>query len=149
MFNTKIASITLWVLMAVALVVLILFFVGGTTPETAGLALSEPKFTTLALQLAYVYFAIAVLLTIGFPLIGIFTHPKGTGGFLIAGLVFIGIFVISFLLASNEPIPGVVNPANIPGPIKWVDTGLIACYFFLFLAFLGIIYSELSGIFRK
>jgi len=135
--------------MAVALVILILFFVGGTTPETAGLALSEPKFTTLALQLAYIYFGIAVLLAIGFPLIGIFTHPKGAGGFLIGGLVFVVIFVVAFLLASNEPIPGVVNAANVPGPIKFVDTGLIACYILLFFAFLGIVFSEISGVLRK
>lgn len=149
MFNTRIASIALYVLLAVAVAMLILFFVGGNTPETAGLALPEPIFTNVALQLAYVYFAIAAILAVGIPLIGIVTHPKGTSGLLIGGLVFVAVFVVAYFLASNEPIPDVVNKANVAGPIKWVDTGLIAMYIFGAVAFLGIIYTEVAGTFNR
>jgi hypothetical protein len=149
MFNSRIASIVLYILLAIAVAVFVLFFVGGTTPETAGLLLQEPKFTTPALQLAYVYFGIAALLAVGFPIIGIIAHPKGTGGLLIGILMFIAVFVVSYFLASNEPIPNMVNKANVAGPIKFVDTGLIACYIFLFGAILGIVYTEIAGMLSK
>ena len=149
MFNSRISSIILYILLAVAVVVLIIFFVGGPTPETEGLQLQEPKFINPALQLAYVYFAIAALLAVAFPIAGIISSPKGTVGLLIGIAFFVAVFVVAYLLASNEPIPNLVNKANVEGPIKIVDTGLIACYIFGFVAFLGIIYTEISGILSK
>lgn len=149
MFNSRISSIVLYVLLAVGAIMLVLFFVGGVTPETAGSQLTEPKFTETALKLAYIYFGAAAILALLFPIIGIFSNPKGTLGALLYLLVFVGVFIVAYLLASNEVLPNLDNKANVAGSIKLVDAGLLSTYIFGGIAFLGIAITEIAGIFRK
>jgi uncharacterized membrane protein YkvI len=149
MFNSKISSIVLYILLAVAVGILILFFVGGITPETAGLLLQEPKYTDLALRLSYVYFGIAAVIALAIPIFDVIRQPKGAGGLLVGILLFVAVFVISYLLSSNETIPNMVNAGNVESTIKLVDTGLIATYIFGGVAFLGIFFTEIFGMLNK
>ncbi|MBN2275521.1 MAG: hypothetical protein JXK95_14405 [Bacteroidales bacterium] len=149
MFNSRIASIVLYILLALGAALLIIFFVAGPTPQTEGTPLEEPKFTDLALKFAYVYFAIAAVLAVLFPILDVIAHPKGAGGLLIAVLFFVGVFLLAYFLSSDKVLPDMVNAANVPERIKLVDTGLLACYIFGGVAFLGIFFTEISGIFNK
>jgi hypothetical protein len=119
------------------------------TKISAGLQQTEPKFTETALRLAYGFFGLAALLAVIFPILSIFSNPKGAISVLIYLLVFVGVFVLAYLLASNEVLPNLDIKANVAGSIRFVDAGLIAVYIFGAIAFMGIAVTEIAGIFRK
>ncbi|HJX71986.1 MAG TPA: hypothetical protein VJ346_08540 [Bacteroidales bacterium] len=142
----RIISILLYVLLGIGLIVAILFYFGGVVPGTKGTSLAEPLITDKALILSYIYFGIAALLTLIFPVIYIITHPKKVKGALLSVLFFAVIMIVGYLLGSGSKLPD--NPDISTTTMKLVDSGLIAAYIFLGLAFIGILYSEISSIFR-
>ncbi len=149
MFSQKVSSIILYLLLAIGAVALILFFWLGVTPETANLKNKEFYFTDEALLLSYVFVAIAAILAIVFPVINIFSHPKGAIGVVVALIVFAGVLALAYVFSSNEIIPGLNHSGNVEGTVRLVDAGLKACYIFGAVAFLGIIITEIGGIFGK
>jgi hypothetical protein len=149
MFSQKISSIILYILLAIAAVALILFFWLGVTPETANLKNKEFYFTDEALMLSYIFVAIAAILAVAFPIINIFSHPKGALGVVVALLVFVGVLALAYVFSSSETIPGLNLSGNVESTVKLVDAGLKACYIFGAVAFLGIIFTEIGGIFGK
>ena len=148
MSNTyrRIISIFLYVLLGVALIVGIIFYFGDVVPGTKGTSLQEPLIADEFLILSYIYFGIAALLTVIFPVIYIITHPKKVKTALLSILFFAAILIIGYLLGSGNKFAD--QPEISSTTMKLVDSGLIAAYVFLGLAFVGILYSEISGIFR-
>ncbi len=142
----KIATILFYVLMAVAVIFGLIFYLGKVVPGTKGTNMEEPLITNKFLVLTYIYFGIAALLTILFPVIYIITHPTKVKGVLISLLAFALIVLIAYLMSSGKQLPD--NPEISTTTMKLVDTGLKSSYIFLALAFIGILYSELSSIFR-
>ena len=142
----KIVSIFLYVLLAVALIFGLIFYFGKVVPGTKGTNMEEPLITNQFLVLAYIYFGITAVLTIIFPIINLITHPKKAKGFLVSLLAFAVVVLIGFLLSSGKPMAD--NPDISTTTLKLVDMGLKSCYIFLGLAFVGILFSELSSIFR-
>lgn len=136
----------LYILLAIGFVFGIIFYVGDVVPGTKGTSLEEPLITDNFLILAYIYFGIAAVLALIFPVIYIVTHPKKVKNVLLGILVFAIIIVIGYLLGSDKQLAS--NPDVSVTTMKLVDSGLKAAYIFLGLAFIGVIYSEISGIFR-
>ncbi len=69
MQNYKLISkITLWVLLAIGIIVSIMFYAGGSqgSLEVAGDFLDIPKFSDLMLNWNYILFALACICTLGF-----------------------------------------------------------------------------------
>lgn len=149
MFSQKISSIILYLLLAIGAVALILFFWLGVTPETASLKNKEFYFTDEALLLSYIFVAIAAVLAIVFPVINIFSHPKGALGVVVGLLIFVGVIALAYAFSSNEIIPGLNHSGNVESTVKLVDAGLKTCYIFGAVAFLGIIFTEIGGIFGR
>ncbi len=134
---SKLTSYTMYVLLGLGALLVILYYLGAVSEEPI-------------LDLAYIYFGIAAIASIVFPIIYLITNPKGAISIII-GLVLIGIIVlISYFLASDQVmhISGYTGTDNVPGTLKAVGTGLYTMYILFSLSIIAILYSEISSAFK-
>ncbi len=130
-------------LIVVSVIFTILFMIAPATKENMGMV--GPFLTW-----GYVLTGLAIVLSVGLPLIDMIKDPKKLkkAGINI-GLVLL-VFIISVLIASPEALP--VNMENAPptGPTwKWTDTGLIMMYILAFAAFAAIVVGGLVNAIRN
>lgn len=133
----KITSIILYILLGIATVLGVLFYLNYVS--------EEPLIDTM-----YVYVIIASLFAIGFPIYQLFTNPKGAINTLI-GLGVLGIIVlIAYSMASDQVLNlvGYDGPDNVPSTLKAVGTGLITTYILFFLSLLAITVTEIYNAFK-
>ena len=146
----KISAIVLWIIAGLSVIIAGLYFLGGSVPETIGTQFEEKNFTSLILVWAVILFLIAALATLIFSFMNIFSNPKVIKNFLVVLGIAVVLLVLSFLLASAEPL-SVLSP-DVPEPtestLRWVGTGLNATYILALVAFLGIIATEIYRAFR-
>jgi len=125
-------------------------------PEVASVDLSfyekmVYKKTDIALSWGYILVILSALVAIGFSVFHLFENPATMVRTLIS-LVFVAILVgLAYLFGSESPvrIPGYTGTDNRdPQVLRYVDTGLITMYFFLGLALLSILYSEIAKYFK-
>lgn len=134
---TKITSYVLYVFIGLSALLGILFYADATSESPM-------------IYLAYIFFGIAIVTALGFPIIYLVSNPKGAIN-VIFGLVIIGIIIlISYFLSSNQilHITGYSGSDNVPGTLRTVGTGLYAMYLLFFLAIVAILYSEISNVFK-
>lgn len=144
----KTALTILWVLAGVSVVVAGLYYLGGTVDEFTG----EKNFTSVALIWSLILFIIAGIATLAFSFVNVFSNPKTFKSFLIILGLAVGLGIISYLMASAEPIQSLLE-LNLKNPptgttLKWVGTGLNATYILAIVAFFGIIASEVLRAFK-
>ena len=142
---SKITSYVMYVFLGLGALLVILYYLGLSYGGVFSLV-SEG----VILNLAYIYFGIAAITSIMFPIIYLVANPKGAINVII-GLVFIGLVVlISYFLASGQVmhIPSYSGTDNVPGTLKAVGTGLYTMYILFFLSIIAILYSEISGVFK-
>lgn len=144
---SKILSISLYVLLAVSVVFTVVFYMGNKVPGTEGTAFEEPKITENMIIWAYVLFGIAAIAAIIFPLINLIKNPINAKNVLIVIVFFAVIIGVSYLLASSEPISFLKVEAS-ESTLKLVGTGLTIGWIFTIIAFVGILFYEIAGIFR-
>jgi len=143
----KTALTILWILAGASVIVTGLYYLGGTANEVTG----EKNFTSVALVWSIILFIVAGLTTLGFSFLNVFSDPKGLKSFLIILGIAVGLGLVSFLMASSEPIQSLVDLENVdpsPSTMKWVGTGLNATYILALVAFFGIVASEVLRAFK-
>ncbi len=135
--------------MGVSVVFLIFFYFGGTVEGTAGTAAEEPLVTEGFIIWAYILLGLALFFTLIFPTIRMVLSPKNAKKTAI-GLVGIAILVlITFQISSDEPLRlATESEWNTPTVVRWAGTGLGTMYALLVLAFLSILYTEVSRLFK-
>jgi len=106
-----ISKVTLWVLLAIGLIISAMVFLGGNEEgglEVAGDTLSVPVFTNLFLNWNYILLGIAILVTLVFVVAGFcrqFKADKKKALFKLCILIaFVLLFVICWFLGSPEKI---------------------------------------------
>lgn len=106
-----ISKVTLWVLLAIGIIISALVFLGGNEAEgleVAGDTLSVPVFTNLFLNWNYILLGLAILATLVFVIIGFsrqFQADKKKATFMLCILLaFVLLFVICWFLGSPEEI---------------------------------------------
>ncbi len=144
----KTALLIMWILAGASVIVAALYYLGGTANEVTG----EKNFTSVALVWSLILFIIAGLTTLVFSFLNVFADPKGFKSFLIILGIAIGLGLVSYLMASSEPIQSLLE-LNLKNPptgttLKWVGTGLNATYILAIVAFFGIIASEVLRAFK-
>lgn len=142
----KFTTILLYILFGIGVIFVGLFYFGGVVEGTEGTIYQEPKITNQILTLGAIYFGIAAILALIFPAIyTILNIEKAIYG-IIGVIFFLIILAISYLISNGQPVE-----VNVEVPLitfKLVDAGLIAAYILGGIAFLGIIISELSTLFK-
>jgi hypothetical protein len=141
----KISQIALYIVTIISIVLALLFYFGGH--EEIGIY-SVPNFMNANLAWAGILFIGTVVLTLGFAIEYIVTHPKALKN-AVVGLVGGGIILlISYLLASGDPIGGRNMEEISSSTLKWVGTGLIATGILGVVAIIGVIASEIYRAFQ-
>jgi len=138
----KISSIILYLLLGLSVVIAILYFFGGnsTSPVTT---MVEKRFTNLAMIWCIVLFAIATLITILFSVMNIFASTRTLKSFLVILGIAVVLILVSYLLASSEPLPNVqVDVPPTAATLKLVGAGLTATFILAGVALLSIIVLE-------
>ncbi len=142
----KLVRIIYILLLAISCVFTLLFYAGGT--EVDGLT---PIFTSEFLVWGYILAALGVVVALIFPIFQMIKNPKGAKMSLFAVIALVVIFAVSYLFAPGTPVHFTgagMDKFNVPSLLKNVDTGIIATYIFLGIAFITMIYTEVIKIFR-
>jgi hypothetical protein len=135
-------------------------FAVETTPDVSDIDLSEVMSgyeylvwyrTDIALIWAYILVVLTLIASIVFPLIAVFSNPKGLIR-LVAVLVAAAVLVIiSYAVSSDTPIDiiGYTGTDNSdPGTLKMIDTVLFVTYMLFGLALASILYAIASRAFK-
>ncbi|MDR0737609.1 MAG: hypothetical protein LBF39_00890 [Prevotellaceae bacterium] len=117
-------------LIVISLLILLLFSLDSENAGKVGMFLTW----------AYILLGVAVVAAVGLPLLRTIQNPeklKKVG--IYAGLALV-VLVISILFSSSDPVVGVNLPAEpSSSTLLWTDTGIIATYILLIVAFGSII----------
>ncbi|MCB0395580.1 MAG: hypothetical protein KDD36_02940 [Flavobacteriales bacterium] len=143
--NTKwLIFIPLVISVISAILILVMLFKGDDAVK------ENPGSTVVPLfYITYIVLALCTLGAIVFPIIQIIQHPKNIKTYLIS-LGAIGVvFILSYVMASDVVPAKLATDLSITsGDIKWSGTGLIMFYILLAIAAVGILYSEVSRLFK-
>jgi hypothetical protein len=107
--------------------------------------------TDIALIWAYILVIITMIASIAFPLIAVFSNPKGLIRLLAVLVAAAVLIVISYLLSKDTPIEivGYTGTGNTdPGTLKMIDTVLFVTYMLFGLALASILYAVISRAFK-
>ncbi len=139
---SKILNIVTYVMIAVTVVLLGLFYFGGEVPNQA---YKTPEYTEQLIIWAYTLFIIAAGTAVLFPLVRLITNPKdAVKG--IVGVVALGLIVlVSFYMADDTilNLPGYTGMDNTPGKLVFADTILYTMYFLGVGTILAIVATEI------
>ena len=149
--TSKILQILTWVLMGITVIFALIFYLGEVKPETVGTRLEEPTITQSFLVWAYILFVITAGITLVFSILNFIVNPKGGKKTLVSLLGGVVIIVIAYLLsdATVLDMPFYDGKDNVPGTLKFVDTVMFTAYILAALAFLSIVFSSVSKVFKK
>ena len=146
---SKIINIIQYSILGASVVAVILYYAGGTTPETQGMTIEEKNYTELYLIWSYILFFIAAILAIGFPIVKSFTNPRNLNKALLPLAATVVVILAAYFLSSDEKMDilglGLVDD---PLTLKYSGTVIITAYILMGIAFLSILYSEIRGLFK-
>jgi hypothetical protein len=116
-------------LIVISLLILLLFSLDSENVGKVGMFLTW----------AYILLGVAVAAAVGMPLARTIQNPaklKKVG--IYAGLAVV-VLLISILFSSSDPVVGANLPELSPSTLQWTETGLVATYILLVVAFGSII----------
>jgi hypothetical protein len=146
--SSRLIKILLGLLMVITLVLVVIFYAGPVIDE--GSNLEHPVITETYIYWAYILLGITAGITIIFSLYNMIINPKGAKKSLVALAGAAVLILVAYLLADDSVLnlPHYTGKDNVPETLKMVDTGLFTAYLLLGLAFVAIIYSEVSKAFK-
>ena len=134
----KVSGTVLYVMLAITLVILGMFFFGGETPLdqrlVADTAMEEPAQTDALIYWMYILFGIAVIITIAAAIYqfvtGFIDSPMTAIKSLLGLILIIVVLVISWGMGSDQPLvmPGYDGAENVPFWLKLTDMFLYTIY---------------------
>ena len=144
---SKILSIVLYAILAVTLVFAGLFYFGG---EIEGTTYYTPAYTESFINWGVALVIGAAIITIIFEIVRLITNPKNAVRSLVSIAIIALVVFIAYSLsdATVLNLPGYDGPDNVPSMLLLSDTFLYTMYFLFGGAFLAIIYTEVSRMFR-
>ncbi|KAA6326036.1 hypothetical protein EZS27_024814 [termite gut metagenome] len=149
-FLNKLSSYALYVLFAVILVVLGLFYFGGEVAQPIVPDMSQPEYTDTLLYMAYGLFALVVIVTIAaflFQFGGVLKDsPINALKSLSGVLIMVVILIVSWSIGSDEKlvITGYEGPDNVPFWLKLTDMFLYSTYFLLAVTLGAMLFSGIK-----
>ncbi|WP_298653993.1 hypothetical protein [uncultured Proteiniphilum sp.] len=141
------SRLTLYIGVAITLVVLGLFYLGGQVPAQEKLVadMSQPKFADLLLYWAYALLVITVVVCVIFIIASSLNQlkesPKKTMGGFLALLGLAALLVITYVIGDGTllNIPGYEGNDNRPPTLKMTDMWLYSSYIMFVITILAMI----------
>jgi hypothetical protein len=144
---SKILNIVLYAILAVTLVFAGLFYFGG---DIEGATYYTPAYTETFLNWGIALVIGTAVITILFEIIRLITNPKNAVRSLVSIAIIALVVFIAYSLsdATILDLPGYDGSDNVPSMLLLSDTFLYTMYFLFGGAFLAIVYTEVSRMFR-
>jgi len=149
---TSIGKYISWAIIGVSVIVIFAFLIangaGDWDPDLKGSDLVDSN--SYIIWFNYVLAGLAAVLVLGFFVIEMISNTKLLIGTLSSLLIVGVIALISFFIASDA-IPTFIGAEKFKitaSLSKWVGTSIVSIYIFLGLAVAGIIYAEISKLFK-
>jgi hypothetical protein len=148
----KLSYYVLYVLFAITLVVLGLFYFGGEAAQSTVPEIAEPKYTDALIYLNYGLFVLVAATTLVAFIYQFVTalkdNPVNALKSLSGVVILVVVLVVSWLVGSEDKlaITGYDGPDNVPFWLKLTDMFLYSTYFLLVVVLLAMI---ISGIKKK
>lgn len=143
----KIVKIFSWGIMAASIIFTVVFFYRLSGAEkVAQIDVAGPF-----IMWGYILVAIAILLSLLFPLVNIIFNPKN-GLKALVGILGLGLaFLIGYLLADPTIMIGTTENPNFANKTILIlaDTGIIATYILFAVAILSLLYVTIKGLITK
>ena len=149
----KTSSSVLLAIVVLAILAIIAFFVGGYVDPTA--AQPEPKFTDLLIYFTYGVFILAVVVLIGFSVVGFAgkfkSDPKGALSGLGALIGLIVLLGITYAIGSTDKLPlgSSAQMYNTDSYLKFSDMWLYSIYVLFALTVIALIWGGIRGALSK
>jgi len=144
---TKVASITLYVLLALGVLFSAIAMFGGTI---AGDPLETPVYLDSALNYTYFMIIASIGIAIALEVFNLILHPANAKKSLVSFVVVAAVVLIAYLFSDGTPmkIIGYEGSDNVPSMLKLTDTGLITFYILVGIAVISILVTEIGRIFK-
>ena len=145
----KVSYYALYVMFAIILVVLGMFFFGGDA-QSVDAEMWQPAHTDALIYLMYILFFVAIIATVVGVLFQFGAALKDNPGAalksLIGLVILVAVVVISWTMGSEEPlvIPGYSGTENVPFWLKLTDMFLYSIYILFAGTVLAIIFSSIK-----
>lgn len=140
---SKFLKYFLYALLAISTVVIVLFYVQSSTGDFALSNLAEQLKTTSmvdgVMYWAYILVGLSILSLIALSIMGMIENPKTLKRTGITLLLAVVLCVISYFLASGDPVQANLEIAPTETALKLTDTGLIITYILFAATILTII----------
>ena len=105
-------------------------------------------YINFVLGFSYILFAVAVIAIVVLPLVKSFDDPKSLAEVGSGILALVVLYFIAWLISGNE-VTEVYAKHNVgPDLSKFVGGTLILVYILVFIAIVGIVYTEIAKIFK-
>jgi len=150
----KTGQIFYWILLAVSVVLIIMFFVksgnvNNDDPWSKQIAEFGPILNYYVVW-AYVLVGLAVFFTVIFPITTMITNPKSGLKTLASIAVLALLLFVGYQLADDTimELPGYTGSHNIPETLKLSGMGIYMMYFMLGGALIAMAFSAISKVFK-
>ncbi|HOF98284.1 MAG TPA: hypothetical protein P5157_06575 [Paludibacteraceae bacterium] len=157
-FMQKIPIISAIFLVSVSVILVLLIYVGGTSGSinnSAGEAMSVPRFTDALIYWSYFLVGLAVVITLGFVVKNFFQSSKQSSSSIFKSLLpiigFILLFVVSWLLGSDQELKiiGYEGAENVGFWSRFTDMMIFPIYVMAIGIILTIIGTSIYSSLRK
>jgi len=151
--SSKIASIALWGLSAISIVLFLIMFTSIDSESNPGA--KAQNWMSINIKWAEVMFVLAALVAVGFAAVQMFSDKTKAKNGLFVVLLFAVIILVSYLMASNElPVffgsdKFVADGTLTPSISRWIGTGLNATYITFAGAILSVAYFGVAKLFKR
>jgi hypothetical protein len=98
----------------------------------------------------YILAAIAIIISVGFPVVQMISNPKGGLKALISLGLLAALMFVTYQLGDGTPlnIAGYDGPDNIPSRLKMTDMIIFSVYGMVVISILTVLYTEISKLFK-
>lgn len=142
----KFTKVLLFVLLALCAVALIVFYVQNSTgffalSNIAAVMATNTSMLDAMMLWAYLLVFVTVFLLLVFTVVGMVKNPKSLKKSGITVALAVVLIVVSYFLASGDPVD--VNIAVPPSAstLKWTDTGLVLTYILFAVSVIALIFG--------
>lgn len=135
----KISGSVLYVILAISLVVVGLFFIGGEDPNPLVPDMAQPVYTDSLIYLMYILLGVTIIITLIaaiYQFVMNFIHsPKDAIRSLSGIVILIGVLIVSWIVGSGQTLamPGYDGSENVPFWLKLTDMFLYTIYIMMAL----------------
>jgi len=144
---TKIASVTMYIVLLLTVVFTVLTLVGGSVEGDTN---ETPVYLDTLMNFTYILVGATIVLLILFEIFHIVTNPSSAKGTLINVVLIAAVIGVARMMADGTPLKiiGYEGSDNVPSMLILTDVGLYVFYILFGVTLAAILFAEISKNFK-